>query len=583
MGGYRMMMGLVGSRAHRFLWIGALIGISLAPLAGCSATRSPDWIARGDRGMVASDHALASQAGLAMLRAGGNAVDAAIATSLALAVVRPESTGLGGGGFMIVRWADGECVALDYRERAPSAAAYDMFTQARAAHPERAPPSRYGPLAVAVPGQLAGLAEVQRRWGTLNWNRLTGPARRFADQGFAADQHYVDAARAVLTHYQRYPELRETCAYVYATHAGNGSPPQVGDRIRQPGMARLMGQIAARGPRAVYRDIFAGALAKTQHSAGGVIARGDITRYRVTTRQPLRGAYRDCEILTMPPPSSGGICLIETLNILDHAMPPNTAPDLAEHYLIEAMKHAFADRSRWLGDADFVPVPTDLLTARIYAQTLAAAVAPDRVQPITTYGAVALPDDAGTSHYCVVDRWGNCVVSTETINGYFGSLTALPEWGVILNNQMDDFTAEPGRANLFDLTQSERNAVAPGKRPLSSMTPTIVVRDGEPLLLVGASGGPRIISASLNVLVDVVDRDAPLRQAMTAPRVHHQWQPDRVYFDRQPPGRLADLLTHRGHKLTDERKTGMVQAIRLDGDRLVGASDPRKGGKPAGY
>jgi len=568
----------------------SLIATTLALGSGCSWSRQPDWIAVGRRQMVASDHPLASRAGLEVLRAGGNAVDAAIAVSLTLAVARPESTGLGGGGFMIVRTADGEAVALDYRERAPGAATPDMFTAARRSATTNGdsdilPPSQFGYLAVAVPGQLAGLAEAHRRWGTQSWARLAAPAIRWADGGFPVDEHYADATRGVLARYEAHPELQGACGYVYRVHLREGRLRSAGDSLRQPELAKALHAIADLGAEQFAHAQLAPDLEAQMAAHGGVVTAADLQGYTATGRSPLHGTYRGYEVVTMPPPSSGGICLIEALNILEHVPLPNLLrrdEPLALHYLIEAEKHALADRARWLGDADFAPVPVNLLTSKGYAQVLAEALDARHTHPVRTYGAQRIPDDAGTSHFCVIDRWGNCVVSTETVNTSFGSLAAVDRWGIILNNEMDDFTAEPGQANYFDLQQSQRNAVEARKRPLSSMSPTLVLRDRQPVLMLGASGGPRIITAVLNVLVRVLDGGLSLPEAMTALRVHHQWQPDEVYFDREPPAGIAAGLKSRGHELATTRKTGVVQAILVTPGKLVGGSDPRKGGEPAG-
>jgi gamma-glutamyltranspeptidase/glutathione hydrolase len=621
-----LAIGFGSTRAYRFSQSrfshAALSSILAALAAGCAESRQPDWLATSRHAMVATDHALASHAGLEILQAGGNAVDAAIAVSLALAVTRPESTGLGGGGFMIVRTADGEVTALDYRERAPAAATPDMFTCARAAEavglvrvpmsigilaptaagvlsrdaattavdshaiPPNPAPSQLGHLAVAVPGHLAGLAEAHERWGTMPWPQLAGPAYRSARQGFAVDDHYVDAARTVNARYTRYPQLKKTCAYVYRVHLREGRLRAPGEILRQPELARAMRAIADHGPEHFAHKQLAPAVAEEMAAHGGIVTEEDLQSYQVTQREPLRGTYRGYEIIAMPPPSSGGTCVLQTLNILEHlpfaqAMRDDQA--LAAHYLVEAMKHAFADRARWLGDADFAPVPTDLLTSTAYAKSQAGEIRADRTGTPASYGAAQLPDDAGTSHFCIVDRWGNAVVSTETVNTSFGSLAAVEKYGIILNNEMDDFTAEPDTANFFGLQQSPHNAVEPHKRPLSSMSPTMLLANGRPVLLLGASGGPRIISAVLNVMLRVIDAKMPLDEAITAIRVHHQWQPDTVYLSFSPSAALHDGLIQRGHQIAEPRGTGMVQAIRVTKHGLIGASDPRKGGQPAGY
>jgi gamma-glutamyltranspeptidase/glutathione hydrolase len=316
----------------------------------------------------------------------------------------------------------------------------------------------------------------------------------------------------------------------------------------------------------------------------------DLGDYSVRRRTPLRLTYREYEVIAMPPPSSGGICLAQILNILEHfdlrdMRRKNSAT--AASMTIEAMKHAFADRARYLGDADFVDVPFERLMSKEYAKSLA-----DKIKsplPLGRYGTPTagrsmeqIPADGGTSHFCIVDRLGNCVVSTETINTEFGSLAAIDEWGLILNNEMDDFTARPGEANAFGLIQSANNSIAPGKRPLSSMSPTMVLRNDQPVLLLGGSGGPRIISSVLQVMLNVVDYGDSLGEAVAARRFHHQWQPDCIFFDGEPDADLVRQLESMGYRVNDERREGVVQAIQIDGGRLTGASDPRKGGRPAG-
>ncbi len=535
--------------------------------------------------MVAADSYDASLAGLEILRAGGNAFDAAAAVSFALAVVRPESTGLGGGGFMIgYKAAEGSIVVSDFRETAPAAATSDMYVRQPTITGDLSA-SEYGYRAVATPGLVAGRVEMVRRHGKLPLDVIVAPAVRLARDGFEVDRTYVGCVNDVAATFTKHPELKESCDYVWRVHARSGDPPKVGDRLVQPELARLLERIAADGGRAFYDGPMADALEARMKAHGGLVTRADLAAYRVKERTPLRVGYRGFELITMPPCSSGGICISETLNILEgFDLPALWKADRPQalHLMIEAMKHAFADRARWLGDADFAPVPVALLTSDRYAGRLRERIMPDRAAEIATYGIATLPDDAGTSHFCVVDREGNCVVSTETVNTTFGSLAAVDEWGLILNNEMDDFTARPGEQNAFGLIQSDRNAVAPGKRPLSSMSPTIVLKDGKPYLLIGASGGPRIISAVLNVLVKVLDGGEPLDEAIAGPRVHHQWQPDEVNFDQAPDPAVAEALTRGGHKVSSRYRTGIVQAILIRDGQLIGVCDPRKGGRPAG-
>ncbi len=566
-------------------WL-CLLGIGLVAVVQSTSGADPDWIARGESGMVASDSQYASQAGVEVLKAGGNAIDAAVAVSFALGVTRPYSTGPGGGGYMIARFADGRVVVQDFRETAPAAATADMYEKAAKRNPKGPTPSVRGYLAVAVPGLVAGRCQALAAYGTIPLSRALAPSIRLAKEGFPVDEHYVNGARSVLRAYQKHPSLKEPCRYVYETHLGNGHAPAVGDKLIQPKLARLLEGIAEGGSDFFYRGPVAKALATEMKKHGGIMTWEDLAEYEVKTREPIRSTYRDFELITMPPSSSGGVALVEMLNLLEalhHDLVARFDAGLAAHYQVEAMKHAFADRAFWLGDTDFVEVPVALLTSKPYAQELAGSFDANLTLDLDQYGVRSGPEDGGTSHFCVVDRWGNVVVSTETINTTFGSLAAVSEWGLILNNEMDDFAAEPGKENAYGLVHSDRNAVAPGKRPLSSMTPTIVLKGGKPYLMLGASGGPRIISSVLSVLLGVTDEGMSLEKAMLRVRPHHQWRPDEVYFDTDPPQRIMLGLVKRGHKIAEKHKTGVVQAILRTKQGWQGASDPRKGGRPAGY
>ncbi len=581
----------VGARmAFRASHWTSFLFVNLAAISGCtrplvSVGTKGEWVAEGRQAMVAADHQLASIAGLRIIQQGGNAVDAAVAVSFTLAVTRPESTGLGGGGFMIIRSAsDGEVTVLDYRERAPQRSTPEMFVNADG-RTGKLSPSRYGHLAAAVPGQVAGLLEAHKRFGTLPLAELLTPAIAIAEDGFAVDEHYVKATQSCLKKYEQYTQLKSMCPYVYEIHLRQGNLRVEGDCLCQPALGRLLREIAARGRDGFYSGPVARDLELEMTRNGGLITAADLAQYKVSERHPLCSTYRGYGVITMPPPSSGGTCIIEALNILesfDIAHAYNSDPSLAFHYIVEAMKHAFADRARWQADADYAFVPTDLLTSKDHAKHMAESLTSFTASDPDCYGTLQIPDDAGTSHFSVVDAMGNCVVSTETINTRFGSLAAVSKWGIILNNEMDDFTSVHGKANAFGLAQSDRNMPSPGKRPLSSMTPTIILRNGKPMLLLGASGGPRIISSVLNVIVRTLDFDMPLADALAACRVHHQWSPNEVVFDRPPPQRIAVGLRRRGHGLASKRQTGVVQAVFIDSGRLVGASDPRKGGKPAG-
>ncbi|MCH7592253.1 MAG: gamma-glutamyltransferase [Planctomycetes bacterium] len=579
----------VGSAGIRTLAPRLLVAM-VSLLAGSHFARvqasDPPWIARGSRAMVATDSPHASAVGREILRAGGNAIDATVAISFALGVTRPYSTGMGGGGFMIARLADGRFYVQDFRETAPGGATPDMYTRGAADDGSRVPPSQYGHLAVGVPGLVAGRCDALARHGTMPLKRLLAPAIRLAREGFPVDAHYVETTTKMRKVYDRYPALKVSCPYVLKTHLVEGRLPSVGKILSQPALARLLEGIAEGGAEFFYRGPVAAAIAREMRRHGGLITESDLAGYRVRERKPIRTSYRGFEIIGMPPPSSGGIALAQTLNILDRIGFAEIAKrdrNLAVHYQVEAMKHAFADRARWVGDADFADVPTQRLVSGTYADLVAKMLDPSGPRDLDSYGSRQMPDDSGTCHSCVVDRWGNVVVSSETINTEFGSFAAVDEWGLILNNEMDDFTSRPGEPNAFGLVQSERNAIAAGKRPLSSMTPTIVLKGGEPMLMLGASGGPRIISSVLNVLLGVTDLGRSLEEAMMSPRPHHQWRPDEVYFDAKPPEALRSGLTGRGHRVSDRRRAGVVQAILRTSDGWIGACDPKKGGRPAGY
>lgn len=573
------------------------LALGAAALSIVAFAGDPDWIARSKTGMLAADSPEASRIGADVLTAGGNAFDAAVATSLALAVARPQSTGLGGGGFMVAYVAkDKRFVALDFREVAPAAATAERYAELLKRQGDGPSPTIYGGSAIAVPGQVAGLAEIHKRFGTRPWKDLVAPAIKLAQTGFVADEHHVNACNAALKDMEKWPPLKERHARLYATLLGNGVPPNVGDKVMRPDLALALQLIADRGPDAFYQGPIADAVVKAAQAAGGVLTKDDLATYKVREREPLRAKYHDYEIVAMPPPSSGGVCIIEVLNALDalrdahRELLPKQDFDWKTDagfplMLVYCLQHAFADRARWLGDPDFARVPVAYLTSSGYAKLLAARGFswPGAAARPEEYGTNTLPEDRGTSHFCVADRDGNIVALTETINGTFGSFVVAEPYGIILNNQMDDFAAEPGQPNLYGLIQGQANAIAPGKHPLSSMAPTIVLKAGRPVLVLGASGGPRIITSVLQVMLNVIEFDVPLEQAMTAVRLHHQWLPDEVAFDREPPAELAKVLKDAGYKLTDERKSGKVQAIQfLPGGTMVGASDPQKGGRPAG-
>lgn len=585
--------------------IGGLFLLAVLAVAGCASSQPGIY----SQAAVASDHEIASRAGAEILRAGGNAVDAAVATSFTLSVVRPFSCGIGGGGFMVIHLAGdaargipGRSVALNYRETAPGAVGPDFF----ASHPDPLA-STVGASAAGVPGTVAGLLYALERFGTLDRATVLAPAIRAAEEGFVVDAAFVEAAEEVLEGFQKRPADMERFRFVWTRYLREGRV-KVGDHIRVPEQAVALRLIAARGSEAFYRGPIAEAVIRSVESDSGPMTPADLAGYRVVEVEPLRFRFMGRTFLTMPPPSSGGLALGQVLGILEEA---GYAPDAggqpgpgARHMLVEAMKHAFADRAEWLGDPAFVDVPVGRLLERPYLRERAGLIRPDRTRASDEYGTRegartvrSVVNDAGTSHFCVIDERGNAVACTETINTEFGSMVSVEPYGFTLNNQLDDFTTHPGRPNTYGLRQSERNAPAPGKRPLSSMTPTIVLDEqGRVEMIAGASGGPRIISATLQVLLAMLVGGKDAQAAVSLGRIHHQWQPDRVLAERdapharaEPAGAFAEEMTRElsgfGHSVRPIDSVGVVQAIRraAHGRGWSAASDPRKGGKAEGY
>lgn len=573
-----------------------VIGCVIAAV-GCAAEplQSGDrpWVRVAHLGMVASDSVHASRAGADILRAGGNAFDAAVATSLALAVTRPYSTGLGGGGFFLIRLGKtGEVLVLDARECAPAAATPDLYVESRVRWPDAPPLSRFGGLAAGVPGLLAGHDALLARFGSLPLKDLVEPARALADKGFPIDDDFRRAIVSSLEDIGSRPGLAERTEPLRRGLLFDGRVPDVGAALVQPQLAGTLRAISTHGFRHFYTGRIAAALVRAVQNDRGVMTTDDLAAYKPVWREPLRLRYRErFELLLMPPPSSGGICIAEALNILEHwdlKAVRQSDPGLAAHLTVEAMKHAFADRARFLGDADHAAVPVARLIDKRHAAPLAARINQQAVADSSAYGQVGpmlgLPEDGGTSHYCVVDRWGNVVSATETINTGFGSLVYVEDLGIVLNNEMDDFTTESGQVNVYGLRQSDANLVGPGKRPLSCMSPTIVLADGRPVLAVGGSGGPRIITAVLQVLLNVIEYGADPGEAVGSPRLHHQWQPDVVHRNDYPAqDAVVTGLRQRGHDISDRKRGAVVQAIRIEQDRLIGVCDPRKGGEPDGH
>jgi gamma-glutamyltranspeptidase/glutathione hydrolase len=535
---------------------------------------------------VASDNALASAAGVAAMKAGGNAIDAACATALALGVVHPESSGIGGGGFAIVYLAKAkETHALDFRERAPGAISPTAYFRDGKLDPSL---SVRGGLAVAVPGEVRGLAELVRRWGKLPFRRCVEPALNLASRGFPVSWRLAQTLGAVVADAAKEPDP----AFV-AQIAGKARAE--GELWKRPELAWTLGKLRSGGPDAFYKGEIAAAIVAAVKAAGGVMTLGDLTAYTAVERKPVSTLFRGLTVHSMPPASSGGVALIETLGILGARFP--TAADLPtdgragatyQHVLVEAFKHGFADRARYLGDTDFVTVDVAHLTDPTYHAALAGRIKPSGVLPRDGYGtlgpAKAPPRDGGTTHFSVIDADGNAVALTSTINLHFGAHLVAGKTGVVLNDEMDDFSLQPGVPNAFGLIGNEQNAVAPGKRPLSSMTPTIAVGDdGRVRVVVGAAGGPTIITATAQVLLNVVDGKRDAQAAIAAPRLHHQWFPELLMVEPELPETTVTGLAQRGHKTKQVPHIGTVNLLVRTDAGIEAAAEPRSPSQPAGY
>ena len=521
-------------------------------------------------GLVVADSELASEAGMEILRRGGNAVDAAIATAFALSVVDQASSGLGGGGFMVIyRAKDQQAFTLDFRETAPLAARRELYT--KDGKPVAAL-SLTGGLAVAVPAEVAGLVEARQRFGTLSLAALVAPAIKLASEGFALDPALRVAIERQQSAMKRFADLGRV-------FLPNGIVPKEGDIIRQPDLSATLKTIAEDGGESFYRGRIAAAIVSTVQSSGGVITRDDLKNYKPLWREPLIGSYRDRRVITMPPPSSGGVAILQMLNILEGYNLGRMEHDSSAylHLVTEAMKHAFADRAQFLGDPDFVHVPVGKLTAKDYAAWVRRRISPEKTQPTTFYGYHHYDaEKGGTTHFNVVDRFGNAVSCTQTVNTRFGSKLLAAGTGIVLNNEMDDFAIHGAVGNIYGLIGNEANALQPKKRPLSSMAPTIVLRAGRPELVVGAAGGPRIISATLQTILNVLDFHMPVSSAVEAPRIHHQWIPDRLNFEAGISPQTRKELEERGHTLRQQSALGVAQAIARQGTQFTGAADSRK-------
>jgi gamma-glutamyltranspeptidase / glutathione hydrolase len=574
----------------------ALCLTMLAPLVlmppRAAVSRPP---VRGKNGMVASVSEIASSVGVEILKSGGNAVDAAVAVGLALSVVWPEAGNLGGGGFMLIRTANGKTTAIDYREMAPAAAHRNVYLDEKGDYIDES--STYGHKAAGVPGTVAGLAYALEKYGTMKWAEVAEPARKLASDGFPVWQQLERSLKSASRQLSRYPETRRI-------FLRNGNYYQADDIFIQPELAQTFDRMIKLGPSEFYQGKTAQLIEESMRRAGNGkpwMTVNDLKNYKVVEREPMKKSYRGAEIITMPPPSSGGVAMFQMLNILQRydlkSMGPGSSK--AIHLMVEAMRRAFADRANYLGDPDFAKVPVAGLTSKKYADELAASIDLNRASTSTQvkHSNPIAYESQETTHFTVVDKFGNIVANTYTLNDSFGNKITVEGAGFLLNNEMDDFASKPGTANLFGLIQGKANAVAAQKRPLSSMTPTIVLKDGKPWFALGSPGGPTIINTVTQVVINIIDHEMNLQQAIDYPRVHHQWMPDEIRYE--PFGIAPDVikkLKEMGHKF---RETRYVMGYRVSGPRYMGdveaimienrtgvrlgASDLRRDGHSIGY
>jgi gamma-glutamyltranspeptidase/glutathione hydrolase len=510
-----------------------------------------------------------------IMRAGGNAVDAAVATAFALAVTYQEAGNIGGGGYMVIRLADGHTAAIDFREVAPLAATRNMYLDAAGKKTDR---SLDGHLASGVPGSVAGLTAALKSYGTMPLRRVMEPAIRLATDGFVVDSGFARSVRNDSARIAKFPEAA-------ATFLPGGRVPVVGSRFRQPVLARTLGLIAERGPDVFYRGEIADSVVAEMQRGGGIITREDLAGYKPVWRTPIRATYRGYTLLTMPPSSSGGATIAEALNILEtyDSIPPIGTAAYA-HILGAAYQRAFIDRNSKMGDPAFVQVPLATLTDKAYARRLRATIDTAKATP-TPVVEGRMREGTETTHFSVVDPYGNAVAMTTTTNGLYGSGVLVRGAGFFLNNEMDDLAAKPGEPNQFGLVEGENNAVAPGKRPLSAMSPTIVLDPaGQLLLVVGSRGGPRIITSTSQVILNVIDQRMNIADAMAAPRLHHQALPDTLRMEPHGLDRgVIDALNATGHAVGHIGNVGLANAIMRVHGGFEAVGDPRRPGGIAGY
>src|SRR5438270_4030988 len=576
------MMSSFSTRRTFFAFI-ATLAFSLAPATAQDARRAyvPPALdtvhaVAAEHGMVVAQEKISAQVGADILRRGGNAVDAAVATGFAMAVTYPRAGNIGGGGFMVIHSAERQQdIAIDYRETAPAAMKSDSFLGSDG-KPDT-DKSRNSALGIGVPGTVAGLTLALEKYGSGRFTlaKILKPAIDLARDGFVVTDDMADTLPDMYRRMARWPNSARAFSRV------DGSPLHDGDRLIQTELAATLSAIAEKGPRAFYEGSIAERLASSVSNAGGIMTAEDLKLYEATVRTPVRGTYRGYDIVSMPLPSSGGTVLLETLNILEGfplaEMKQGSVASL--HLLIEAMKRAYADRARYLGDPAFINAPISALLAKDYAAKQRASIDPERATPAADMASARLPrEGSNTTHFSVVDGFGNAVSNTYTLNFPYGVGLVAEGTGVLLNNELDDFTAAPGASNAFGLVGFEANLPGPGKRPLSSMSPTIVLKDGKPVLVTGTPGGSRIISAVTQVIVNAIDYKMDIAAAVATPRLHHQWLPEDVRFERGFSEDVLAELKAKGHKVVEQLGQTSANSIAVTPYGLLGAPDPRTRG-----
>jgi len=544
------------------------------------AASFPAWAAqpvRAKNGMVVSVEEHATEVGVKVLRAGGNAIDAAVAVGFALAVTHPSAGNLGGGGFMLVRLADGRTAFLDFRERAPAGASRNMYIDANGKATED---STVGYRASGVPGTVRGLELASQKFGKLPWEQVVRPAAELASKGYSLSYSQANSLRGNARGMDRFADSKRV-------FLRDGRFYEPGEIFVQSDLGNTLDRIARLGAKDFYEGETAQLLAKDMQEHGGLITLADLKNYKAIERKPLTGKYRGYDIITSPPPSSGGVGILQMLGVLEGTdfAKAGAGSAASVHYITEAMRHFFADRSEHLGDPDFVKVPLTALLDPAYILKIRNSMDPEKATPSSQVHAAVFTghESNETTHFSVADALGNIVSMTYTLNGGYGSKVTATGLGFLLNNEMDDFAPKPGEANMYGLIQGEFNAIQAGKTPLSSMVPTILMRDGKPFAVLGSPGGPTIINTVLEVAINMIDWKMNVQDAVNWPRFHHQWLPDELRMEAGYSPDTVALLTQRGYVVKRVGAQGECAAIGFTNGWLEGAADPRSGGTAGGY